>query len=591
MRRSGPKHHRKLKPHSPPAGGAGREVPFLAIVGRPNVGKSTLFNRLMGKRISIVEKTAGTTRDRVSAILQLPSGRRVELCDMGGLGGTDDPLDKDVDRQIRAAMEHATAILFVVDARDGATPLDRQISSRVLRLGKPIVLVANKAETAVLESLAAEFYALGAGEPLAMSAREGTGRADLLERIDGVFAKQEEGSGEAGAGDEVRELRVAIVGRRNAGKSSFVNALFGSERVIVSDIPGTTRDAVDVRCVIDGRPIVLIDTAGLRKRGKADDAIELISHGRSMEAVRRCDVAIVLFDALRDVSEVDKKICELVILENKSLVVVANKWDLVKEGMRPEQYADYVRKKMPSVAFAPVVAISCTTGWNVGVPIEVARELHAQSLVRLGTGALNRVIHEAFVRRRPRKKRHVDAKIYFATQIRTNPVTLVVFVNKPALFDADYQRYLTSELRALTPWTEIPLKLVIRERRGLLERGLSKAMREKRALEKLRRVLAESEEAPPEEVLAELDAHDVRSALAAEFAQEEAALKGGPGFGDAGLDETPGVVLEAAEGEVEEDDADERDKAPGDELLYGQDAPVVRRQLQRERRRRRHGRR
>lgn len=573
MRRGGPKHRRKLKPSSAPAAGAGREVPFLAIVGRPNVGKSTLFNRLMSKRISIVERTAGTTRDRVSAILVLPSGRRVELCDMGGLGGTDDPLDKDVDRQIRAAMDHATAIVFVVDARDGATPLDREISRRILRLGKPIVLVANKAETAVLESLAAEFYTLGAGEPLPISAREGTGRQDLMERLDALFTADEEGEEEP----ETRELRVAIVGRRNAGKSSFVNALFGSERVIVSEMPGTTRDAVDVRCMIDGEPVVLIDTAGLRKRGKADDAIELISHGRAMEAVRRADVALVLLDALRDVSEVDKKICELVLSEYKALVLVANKWDLVGEGMTIEQFAKYVRDKTPSISFAPVVGISCTTGWNVQVPIEIARDLHRRSLIRLGTGELNRKIHEAFMRRHPRKKRHVDAKLYFATQVRTNPVTLVIFVNKPTLFDADYLRYLSSELRAMTPWEDLPLKLVVRERRGLLERGLSRAMREKRALARARRLL-EAEAALEDADLAELDTEEVRSALSDELAAEEGSPRAP--LGEPGTEDTPEEAEEVAEPELR--------GTPGDELLYGEDAPVVKRQLARERKRRRH---
>ncbi|HZV00291.1 MAG TPA: ribosome biogenesis GTPase Der [Planctomycetota bacterium] len=580
MRHPNPRKRGRLKPSSAPAAGAGVQVPFIAIVGRPNVGKSTLFNRLMGKRISIVEKTAGTTRDRVSAILVLPSGRRVELCDMGGLGGTEDPLDKDVDRQIKAAMEHASAILFVVDARDGATPLDRTIAQRVLRLGKPVVLVANKAETTVLETLAGEFYALGAGEPLAISAREGTGRQDLLERLDGLFKDEDEEEEDPGP----RELRIAIVGRRNAGKSSFVNSLFGSERVIVSEMPGTTRDAVDVRCIVDGEPIVLIDTAGLRKRGKADDQIELISHGRALEAIRRCDVAIVLLDAIRDVSEVDKKICELVLSENKGLLVVANKWDLVGDQMTPEQFADYVRKKIPSISFAPVVAISCKTGFNIDVPVAVVRELHRQSLTRIGTGELNRVVHEAFMRRKPRRKRHVEAKLYFATQIKTNPVTLVFFVNKPALFDADYQRFLASELRALLPWSEIPLKLILRERKGLLERGLSKAAREKRALERTRRALLEDENAMSEDALAELDAPEVQAALREELAVEEKSERSAS-FGDVAEDDAPGEALDAEE---EEEEEKPRDAVPADELLYGEDAPVVRRRLQRERRRRRH---
>ena len=224
-----------------------------------------------------------------------------------------------------------------------------------------------------------------------------------------------------------------MIGRRNAGKSSFVNALSRLGARDRERDAGTTRDAVDVRCLVDGEPIVLIDTAGLRKRGKADDAIEIISHSRAMEAVRRADVAIVLLDALRDISEVDKKIIELAAGEYKAVVVVGNKWDLVGEGMTIEQFADYVRKKCPSISFAPVAAISCENGFNLKAPIELARELYRQSLVRVTTGELNRAVHDAYARRRPRKKRHVEARLYFATQIRTNPVTIVMFTNKPNL--------------------------------------------------------------------------------------------------------------------------------------------------------------
>jgi GTP-binding protein len=574
----------------------GIRVPFFAIVGRPNVGKSTLFNRLMGKRISIVEKTAGTTRDRVSAILELPSERRVELCDMGGLGGTDDAFDRDVDRQIKAAMSLADAVIFVVDSRDGVIPLDRDIANRILKLGKPIVLVANKAETRELESLSGEFYQLGAGEPLALSAREGTSRQELLERLDATLDKILEADAKTkthelaasskptGPEKQAHELRVAVIGRRNAGKSSFVNALFGSERVIVSDTPGTTRDAVDVRCIVDGEPIILIDTAGLRKRGKADDAIEIISHSRAMEAVRRADVAIVLLDALRDLSEVDKKIIELAAGEYKAVVLVGNKWDLVGEGMSIEQFADYVRKKTPSISFAPVAAISCENGFNLKAPIELARELYRQSLVRVTTGELNRAVHDAYARRRPRKKRHLEARLYFATQIRTNPVTIVLFVNKPNLFDDDYQRYLASELRSMLPFSEVPLKLVIRERRGLLERGLTKAKREQRSLEKMQKWLeseGHEDAAPSPEALAELDQEGVSDALAEELAVEEKATAT-PAFDDEFATPADGADVEGEDGEPA---PAKRPKAPMRDLLYGEDAELVRRRHARQNRR------
>ncbi|MCA8922420.1 MAG: ribosome biogenesis GTPase Der [Planctomycetes bacterium] len=449
---------------SPDVPASGVSYPFVAIIGRPNVGKSTLFNRLVGQRLAITEATAGTTRDRVASLVTLPNGRKVELCDMGGIGGTGDPHDKEVNRQIDMAMEYADAVLLVVDTRAGLHPVDEAIARRVQKLGRPVIVVANKAETQELELSANEFYAFGFESELAItSAREGTGKTEVLERLGELFPLEQLGAEEAeAAGEEV--LRLAIVGRRNVGKSTYVNALFGSDRVIASEEAGTTRDAVDVRVEVNGRPVVLIDTAGLRKRGKADDHIEIIAHGRAQEALRRCDVALLLLDCVDDVVQVDKKIMGLLQKEHKAAVLVANKWDLVGERMSPEDYADYVSSKLPGLQFAPLVCISALRGTRETKPIELAFQLHAQSMERVGTGVLNRILAGAIERRRPRPYRGRLGKIYFGTQVGTNPVTLLLFCNDPKLFDAGYRRYLAGQLREHTPWREVPVRLAFRPR-------------------------------------------------------------------------------------------------------------------------------
>ncbi|MEZ6187810.1 MAG: ribosome biogenesis GTPase Der [Planctomycetota bacterium] len=456
---------------SPEVSGGGVSYPFVAIVGRPNVGKSTLFNRLVGQRLAITEDTAGTTRDRVAYLLSLPNGRKIELCDMGGIGGTGDPHDKEVNRQIDLAMEYADAVLLVVDTRDGLHAVDESIARRIQKLGLPVVVVANKAETQALELASNEFYAFGfPTEVVVTSAREGTGIKDVLDRLAEAFPPLPEGEPEV-EGEDEDLLRLAIVGRRNVGKSTYVNALFGSQRVIASEQAGTTRDAVDVRVEVGGRPVVLIDTAGLRKRGKADDHIEIIAHGRAQEALRRCDVALFLLDCVDDVVQVDKKIMGLLQQEHKACVLVANKWDLVEERMTPEAYADYLSDQLPGLRFAPLVCISALQGTRETTPIQLAFQLHAQSMERVGTGQLNRILASAIERRRPRAFRGRLGKIYFATQIDTNPVTLLLFCNDPKLFDQGYRRYLAGQLREHTPWREIPIRLAFRPRDSAKKRG------------------------------------------------------------------------------------------------------------------------
>ncbi|MCO5170339.1 MAG: ribosome biogenesis GTPase Der [Planctomycetes bacterium] len=562
------KGRRRLKPPSPEISDGSVRYPFVAIVGRPNVGKSTLFNRLIGHRLAITEPTAGTTRDRIAALVRLEDGRTFELCDMGGLGGTGDPHDKEVNRQIDLAIEYADMILFVVDARAGLTPLDQRIGRRVLKLGKPTLLVANKADTRDLEVGAAEFYALGIpGEIVCTSAQEGFGRWDLLEAIGQLLpaaeAEDEAGEDEAGedeAGEDEGEdegtqlgdldpddldepdpgadaleadadaalpeeapaapaaervLRLAIVGRRNVGKSTYVNQILGEQRVIVSEKAGTTRDSVDVRTEFDGKPVVLIDTAGLRKRGRFDDHIEIISHGRALEAVKRCDVAFLVLDALERVGMVDKQLAGTIEREHKASVIVANKWDLVEDRMTIDQYADYVKKVLPGLEHAPVVAISAKEGLHARAPIKLAFDLFQQSLVRVTTGALNRALARALERRRPKDVRGRQGKVYFGTQVATNPVTVLLFVNEPELFQQNWIRYLKNQLRRALPWREVPIKVVLRSRQSVARKsgGMAKRLEGMGALAESARWVDESPTANVRDLAHLLDQEVVRDVL------------------------------------------------------------------------------
>ena len=540
----GQKKRRRLKPHSPDVGGG--RYPFVAIVGRPNVGKSTLFNRFVGQRLAIEEPTAGTTRDRLAAIVPIDGGRAIEVCDMGGLGGTGDAFDDDVNTQIDLAINYADLVLFLVDARAGMTSLDESIGRRLLRTGKPLVLAANKCETTELEAAANEFYALGIpSEVFVLSAREGDGKTDLLEAIvkeleehdlfsvdaevvdargeepedadseadedaagddadeaaddadddeeDAAGDDADEAADDAGDADEADEapparplkpMRLAIVGRRNVGKSTFLNQVLGEERVIASSTPGTTRDAIDVRVKVNGRDVILIDTAGIRKRGRVDDHIELISHGRTQLALRRADAALLFLDCLLDIRNLDKRLAGLIREEHKACVIVANKWDLAQERMSPEDFADYVSKLIPNLRYAPVVAISALRGDNALETVEVAHELYEQSMIRVGTGRLNRALTAAVQLRRPRPYRNTVGKIFFGTQIATNPVTVLLFVNDPILFPHSYRRFLQNQLRKDLPWEEIPIKIVFRARESLYRKGggLKESVRRMHAL-------------------------------------------------------------------------------------------------------------
>jgi len=440
-------------------------LPVVAIVGRPNVGKSSLFNAIARRRTSIVEPTAGVTRDRVTAICDVDE-TYFELVDTGGHGIIDrDDLDDHVERQIQYAIDQAYLILFVVDAREGLSPLDRDTAELLRRNDSAgrVRLLANKVDEPHMEAGIGEFIRLGFGEPLAVSAMSGLGRTALRELIQEALA---------GIADEVPPdpaMKIAIVGKRNVGKSSFINVLAGEERVIVSEIPGTTRDSIDVRFEKDGRTIVAIDTAGMRKKSKIADDIEFYAHSRVTRSIRRADIVLFLIDATVPVGQVDKRLGGLIAGEYKPCILVVNKWDLAKGRASSEDYGDYLTKVLPEIDYCPVAFTSAITGRNVYSTIDVAAGLFKLSRTRVGTGQLNQALQEALATNAPRAKRGRKApKFFYATQVSTQPPTIVLFVNGPALVTTNYERFLLNRFRESLPFGEIPIRLVFRGRR---ERG------------------------------------------------------------------------------------------------------------------------
>lgn len=432
-------------------------LPIVAIVGRPNVGKSSLFNWLAGRRISIVDPTAGVTRDRVSTVVEY-GGRVWEIMDTGGIGIVDvDDLSADVERQIQFAIESAAVVVFMVDVREGVVPLDEDVAARLRTINKPVVLVANKADTEKIAEQAGEFNRLGYGEPLCVSADQKLGKDDLFEAILGKLPPD---TGEVAP--EEPALMLAIVGKRNAGKSTFINSLAGAERVIVSEIPGTTRDSVDVRIERDGKSYVAIDTAGVRKTAKMGTNIEFYSNHRAQRSIRRADVVLHFMDARYRVSRVDKQLAEYIVEENKPAVFVINKWDLVKEEMGTDQMAEYVREMFPMLDHVPIAFITAKDGKNVLRVLQLAVQLHKQAGVRVSTGDLNRVVRAAMEASPPPMAGSKTPKVFYATQIGVHPPTIVLFTNGPELFEQTYVRYLTKTLRDTFPFPEVSIKVVLR---------------------------------------------------------------------------------------------------------------------------------
>ena len=437
----------------------GGGIPRVVVVGRPNVGKSTLFNALAGRRVAIEDPMAGVTRDRVSFLLDQDSST-IELIDTGGIGMVDDAnLETEVDEQIALALDLADLVLFVTDAKSGLTALDRDIAKRLRRLDRPIVLVANKVEGGKDEVGVAEAYTLGLGDPRRVSAKERLGVADLRDDIFDLFGESAEAP--MMPADVVK---LAIVGRMNAGKSTLVNALVGEGRVIVSEVAGTTRDAVDVPFIRAGRRFVAIDTAGIRKRKTISDSVEFYGQARAERAIRRADVALLLLDATRDVGRIDRQIAGMIVECAVPVIVVVTKWDLARESATPAAYEEYLRGTMPGLSFAPISLISAPEDLNVDTTLALAAELHDQSGQRVSTGELNRVLRRTYEIRKPRAMKGRIGKIYYASQVETHPPTIVIFVNHPELFEDAWRRFLIRRLQEQLPYGEIPLRLRFQQR-------------------------------------------------------------------------------------------------------------------------------
>ena len=473
----------ETRPPAPVAPPPGR-TPVVAIVGRPNVGKSSLLNALAGKRVSIVQDEPGITRDRVSVPYEV-DGRFVELVDTGGYGFVDpDDLTDDIRRQVEEAMRRSDLVVFVVDAQTGPIASDAQVAALLREQSIPTVLVGNKADGEKADLALGDFASLGLGTPVGVSAiqrRNLDAVPDAIRRhIDLSAAPTEE---------PAPDLRIAIVGKRNAGKSTFVNAVaraFGVEgddagdRVIVSEIPGTTRDSVDVAFTKDGRTTVVIDTAGVRKkRHMVNNDTEFYSYHRAQRSVRRADVVLLLIDATEKIAEPDKKLARYVADELKPVIVVLNKWDLALAKLREqrkdakvetddrallEEYRTYVDLELPFLTFAPVAFVTAKDGRNVASVLDQARRLARQSAERVSTGRLNAAVKDVLQERPPNSPGGRKPKVYYATQVSESPPTIVLFVNDPKAFTESYRRMLSNRFRDLLPFAEVPFQLHVRPR-------------------------------------------------------------------------------------------------------------------------------
>ncbi len=461
--------------------------PIVALVGRPNVGKSTLFNRLVGQRKAIIEDLAGTTRDRLYGDADW-GGRDFVVVDTGGIefdlmsttpaaraadleaqqqalqGGYTAGVSsrlflKEIRQQAEIAIAEAEVIVFLVDADAGLTGPDQDIADLLRRTDKPVILAVNKADNPARRGEAVEFYALGLGEPVPVSALHGTGTGDLLDAIvesmPPLMVEEEEDD----------SIKIAIVGRPNVGKSSLLNRLLGEERVIVSDVPGTTRDAIDMRIKYEGLELTLIDTAGIRRRGKIEPGVEKYSFLRALKSINRADVCLLLIDAGQMVTSQDAHIAGMIIEEGKSAVVVVNKWDVVeKDTDTMNEYTQLVRSELKFLDFVPVLFISALTGQRAQKVLPTALQVQEERLRRIPTGELNRLVHEAVAANPPKGGQRSQLKFYYITQARTDPPTFVFFVNDSNLVHFSYQRYLENRIREQYGFLGTPIKLVFRSR-------------------------------------------------------------------------------------------------------------------------------
>ena len=452
------------------------QKPFVALVGRPNVGKSTLFNRLAGEPLAIVDDTPGTTRDRLLSESEW-NGRAFHIVDTGGIdpsAGGKEPLSigsADYIEQIRRgaeiAIREADAVLFLTDALSGVTPADKEVAQILRRNQKtvdgkpypPVLLVVNKADNETFRMGAAQFYELGLGDPYPISAVHGTGTGDLLDVLVESFPPEE-------IEEEDDSVKIALVGKPNVGKSSLLNKLVGEERAIVSPIAGTTRDAVDTKIVYDGIPVTLIDTAGIRRRGKVEPGVEKYSVIRSMRAIERADVALLMIDAVTGISAQDAHIAGYVLEAQKSTVVLVNKWDAVEKDNETMQiYTEQIRRDLNFIAYVPILFISVKSGQRVDQVMPLALKVQEERLARLTTGQLNRILQEAQDAHAATSSSGRSLRIYYGTQVRSDPPTFMLYCNDPKLAHFTYVRYLENQIRKVYPFSGTPIRLVFKARR------------------------------------------------------------------------------------------------------------------------------
>ncbi len=434
--------------------------PVVAVVGRPNVGKSTLFNKIIGKRMSIVDDTPGVTRDRIYGDAEW-CGHKMMLIDTGGIEqGTDDVILSGMRAQAELAIDMANCIIFVVDVKSGVTASDMDVAAMLQKSGKPVVLCVNKCDgigNTPLEFY--EFYNLGLGDPIAVSSVHGHGTGDLLDEVIKYLPEDDEDEFES----EI--INVAVIGKPNAGKSSLINAIAGEERSIVSDIAGTTRDAIDTMVENEHGRFNFTDTAGLRRKSKVDDKLEKYSVLRAQMAIERSDVCVIMLDGKDGFTEQDSKVAGLALEQGKACIIAVNKWDIVdKDGKTMDSYRKSLMKDFSFMPFAPIIFISAKTGQRIDRLFELIKFVHAQNTMRISTGKLNDILADATARVQPPTDKGKRLKIYYMTQASTKPPTFVCFCNNAELFHFSYQRYLENQIRATFGLEGTPVRFVIRER-------------------------------------------------------------------------------------------------------------------------------
>ena len=441
-------------------------LPQVAIVGRPNVGKSSLLNWLARRKVSVVDPTAGVTRDRVTHLFH-ENDRYFELVDTGGIGVVDsDDLSDQIEAQIQIGIHEATVIVLVVDGLMGVTPLDVEVANRIRPLDKPTLLVVNKCDSTRVDDEIHEFHRLTDAPVVITSVKGNRNRAELMKAILELLPSAdaiEASEGESRA--ESPELQVAIVGRRNVGKSTFINALAETERVIVSEVAGTTRDSIDIRFDLDGKSFVAIDTPGVRKRKSLANNIEYYGLVRAKRSIRRANVVFMFFDSQLTISRVDKQLVDEIQEHHKPCIFVVNKWDLATQGgMTSEAWSKYLIREFSSMRHVPLAFVTAADSRNIKQLVNLAQSIYKQSRIRVTTGRLNKLVRAAIRNNPPPFRKNKRPKVFYATQVATEPPTIVLKCNEPKLLDETWKRYLAGVMREELPFQEVPIKLYFRAR-------------------------------------------------------------------------------------------------------------------------------